>query len=153
MKMIIRIFVIMLVVVLALYLFTPFGFFNLKLEGEYQVKIIVNGQELTATMENNTSAQAFRRILERGPKTIKMRDYASMEKVGMLWKGLPTNNEQITTEAGDIILYMGSSLVVYYDRNSWNFTRMGHINEVTQDELKKILGNGSVTMEFELIKE
>ena len=146
--------VILVVIVLAvLYLFTPFGFFNLKLEGEYQVKVTVNGQELTATMENNTSSMAFKRLLKRGSKTVNMRDYGGMEKVGMLWKGLPANNTQITTEPGDIILFMGSSLVVYYNRNSWNFTRMGHINDISQEELKKILGTGNVSMTFELLDE
>lgn len=143
--------VILVVIVLAvLYLFTPFGFFNLKLEGEYQVKVTVNGQELTATMENNTSSMAFKRLLKRGSKTVNMRDYGGMEKVGMLWKGLPANNTQITTEPGDIILFMGSSLVVYYNQNSWNFTKMGHINDISQEELKKLLGDGNVTMTFEL---
>lgn len=146
--------IVLVVIVLAvLYLFTPFGFWDIKLDGEYQVKVTVNGQEMTATMENNTSAQAFKRMLNRGPKTVKMNDYGGMEKVGMLWKGLPTNNEQITTQPGDIILFMGSSIVVYYNQNSWNFTKMGHINDVTQEELKEILGTGNVTMNFELIEE
>lgn len=143
--------VIIMIIAGCLYFFTPIGFLNLSLEGEYQVKITVNEHEMTATMENNKSSMAFKKILSKGPKTISMKDYSNMEKVGMLWKGLPRNDEQITTQPGDIILYMGSSLVVYYNNNSWNFTKLGHINDVTQVELKEILGSGKVVMTFELI--
>ena len=141
-----------IVVVVGVYLLTPIGFGKISLDGEYQVKITVNGYEMTATMENNTSAQAFKKMIAKNPKTVKMRDYASMEKVGMLWRRLPTNNQEITTKSGDIILFMGSSLVVYYNQNSWNFTRLGHINNVSQQDLKRILGNGNVEMTFELIR-
>lgn len=147
--MVIVVFIIILIVVI--YLFTPIGFGRLSLKGEYDVKITVNGRTLTATMVNNSSSQAFKKMLLKRPKTIRMRDYASMEKVGMLWKGLPTNNESITAKPGDIILYMGNSIVVYYNQNSWNFTKLGHINDATQEELKEILGNGNVTMTFELL--
>lgn len=73
-----------------------------------------------------------------------------MEKVGNLGTNLPTNNEQITTEAGDLILYQGSALVIYYAPNSWNFTRLGKIQNVTADELKEILGDGNVTVKLSL---
>ncbi|WP_373845146.1 cyclophilin-like fold protein [Clostridium sp.] len=146
-------FVVIIILLIAgcLYLFTPIGFLNLSLEGEYQVKITVNGHEMTATMENSKSSMAFKKILSKGPKKISMRDYSNMEKIGKLWKGLPRKDEKITTQPGDIILYIGSALVVYYNNNSWNFTKLGHINDVTQAELKEILGNGNVTMTFELI--
>lgn len=140
-----------LIIAGVLYLFTPFGLGRISLDGEYQVKITVNGEVMTATMENNTSAQAFRKLIEKNSKTVRMRDHGSMEKVGMLWKGLPSNNQNIVTAPGDIILYMGSSLVVYYEPNSWNFTKMGHINDVSQEKLKEILGTGRVTMTFELL--
>lgn len=147
----IGIVILIVIVLVILYLFTPFGFGHIGLDGEYQVQVTVNDKKMTATMLNNTSAQAFRKILKRGPKTVKMRDYESMEKVGPLWKGLPSNNKQITAQPGDIILFMGSSIVVYYNPNSWNFTKMGHINDVSQEELKQILGDKNVTMKFELL--
>ncbi len=144
--------IVILVVAIGVFFFTPIGFGKLSLDGEYQVKITANGKEVTATMENNTSAQAFKMLLSRGPKTVKMRDYASMEKVGMLWRRLPTNNQNIRTEPGDIILYMGSSVVVYYNPNSWNFTKLGHINNATQEELMELLGYGNVELTFELLE-
>ncbi|MBQ4243240.1 MAG: hypothetical protein II732_10540 [Lachnospiraceae bacterium] len=115
-----------------------------------QIIISVNGRELTATLAGNSSAEALRELLEEGPVTISMRDYGSMEKVGDIGTSLPTNDEQITTEAGDLILYMGSAFVIYYAPNSWNFTRLGKINDISAQELKNILGDGSVEVTLSL---
>lgn len=150
--MIIGIVIAIIIVFVALWMFTPFSFMGIHEGEEYSVDISVGEYSLTATMNGNTSSQAFKKMLEHGAVTVNMRDYEGIEKVGMLWRGLPANNEQITAQPGDIILFMGSSLVVYYNQNSWNFTRMGHINEVTQEELKDILGSGNVSMTFELSK-
>ena len=79
------------------------------------------------------------------------RDYGNMEKVGSIGTGLPRNDEQITTGAGDIILYQGNSLVIYYDTNSWNFTRIGKIDGVTKEELLEAFGAGNVTVTFSLL--
>ena len=106
----------------------------------------------TATLANNSSAEAFRELLANGPCTIQMSDYGNFEKVGPLGQGLPTNNQQITTEAGDIILYQGNQITIYYDRNSWNFTRLGKINGVTSQQLRDILGSGDVSVTFSLEK-
>ena len=112
-----------------------------------------NGKsELTATLADNSSAMAFYELLEKGPVTIKMTDYGNFEKVGSLGTSLPRNDTQITTEAGDIILYQGNQITIYYDTNSWNFTRLGKVDGVTQAELKKILGKGDVTAVFEILR-
>lgn len=104
----------------------------------------------TATLAENSSAEALKELLKGGPLTIEMSDYGSMEKVGPIGRSLPTNNQQITTNAGDIILYQGDRLVIYYDRNSWNFTRLGKVDEVTQAEMKEVLGTGGVTVTLSL---
>ena len=80
--------------------------------------------KLTATIADNSSATAFYELLGKGPVTIKMSDYGSFEKVGPLGTSLPRNDTQITTTAGDIILYQGNQITIYYDTNSWNFTRL-----------------------------
>ncbi len=82
--------------------------------------------------------------------TIDMSDYGNMEKMGPIGKDLPTNDEEITTKAGDLILYQGNSLVIYYDENSWNFTRLGKIEGVTGEELLDAFGDGDVTVTFSL---
>lgn len=81
---------------------------------------------------------------------MQMHDYGSFEKVGPLPTSLPENNEQITTEPGDIILYQGNSITVYYDENTWNFTRLGKVQDVTEQELREILGAGDVEITFSL---
>ncbi|NIQ08944.1 MAG: hypothetical protein GWO41_02925 [candidate division Zixibacteria bacterium] len=108
---------------------------------------------LTATLVDNSSVDALKETLSDGPISIDMRDYGSMEKVGSLGFDLPRNDEQITTEAGDIILYQGNAFVIYYAPNSWNFTRLGRIDNVTAEELKEILGDGSVTVTLSLGQE
>ena len=77
-----------------------------------------------------------------------MQDYGNFEKVGDLPWELPTNDEEITTEPGDIILYQGNKITIYYDKNTWRFTKLGHIREVDVEELREILGDGDVTVEF-----
>ena len=107
---------------------------------------------LAATLADNSSAMAFYELLEKGPVTIKMSDYGNFEKVGPLGTSLPRNDTQITTTAGDIILYQGNQITIYYDTNSWNFTRLGKMDGVTQAELKKILGKGDVTAVFAILE-
>ncbi len=114
------------------------------------MKITARDTTYTATLADNSSAEALKELLTRGPLTINMSDYASMEKVGPIGTDLPRNDEQITTGAGDIILYQGDSLVIYYDTNSWNFTRIGKIEDVTGEELLEAFGDGDVTIAFSL---
>lgn len=111
-----------------------------------QIKIKIGDKILTATLAENSSAEALKEILSKEDITINMNDYGNFEKVGALGINLPRNDEQITTQAGDLILYQGDSFVIYYDTNSWNFTRLGKINNITQAELKQILGEGNVTV-------
>ena len=108
--------------------------------------------KLTATLEDNSSATAFYNILKKAPVTIKMSDYSNFEKYGPIGTSLPRNDIQITTTAGDIILYQGNQIAIYYDTNSWNFTRLGKVDGVTQAELKRILGKGDVTAVFEILR-
>ena len=107
---------------------------------------------LTATLADNSSATAFYQLLEKGPLTVDMHDYGNFEKVGSLGTSLPRNDSQITTEAGDIILYQGNQITIYYDTNSWNFTRLGKIDDITQAQLKKILGKGDVSAVFDVLR-
>ena len=118
-----------------------------------QIYITVNGTVLTAELADNSSAEKLYELLSNGDITVDMHDYSNFEKVGSLPEDLPRNDEQITTEAGDLILYQGNRFVIYYDTNSWNFTRLGKIKDVTQEELKTILGAGNVTAVLSLVPE
>lgn len=79
-----------------------------------------------------------------------MHDYGNMEKIGPIGRSLPTTDAQITTEPGDIILYQGNQLTIYYDTNSWNFTRIGKIQNISAAELRSILGPADATVTFSL---
>lgn len=109
------------------------------------VNIEVNGETLKVKLSDNSSAEALKALLEEGPLTVEMEDYANMEKVGNLGTDLPRNDERITTEAGDVILYQGNQLVIYYAPNTWTFTRLGKVQDLTGEELYQILGSGGVT--------
>lgn len=114
------------------------------------MNIQIGNQILSATLVNNSSVAALKEALRNGPITINMRDYGGMEKVGSLGMNLPRNDQQITTEAGDIILYQGNALVIYYAPNSWNFTRLGKITDLSAAELIEILGGGDITITISL---
>ncbi|MCM1508123.1 MAG: cyclophilin-like fold protein [Ruminococcus flavefaciens] len=116
------------------------------------MNIEVNGHTLSATLADNSSAEALAKLIGNKSLTLSLDDYANFEKTGTLPEALPTNNEQINTDYGDLILYQGNKFVIYYDKNSWSLTRLGHINNVTQEELKKILGTGSVEVTLSLAK-
>ena len=97
---------------------------------------IEGGRTFTATLVDNSSTQALKEQLAKGNITVEMEDYASMEKVGSLGISLPRNDRPTTTGPGDIILYQGHNLVIYYDTNSWSFTRLGKINNASQTSVQ-----------------
>ena len=107
---------------------------------------IKGGRTFTATLADNSSARALMELLEKGDISIEMEDYARMEKVGLLGANLPRNDERISAGPGDLILYQGRNLVIYYAPNSWNFPRLGKIDNATRDDLVSALGAGSVTV-------
>ena len=114
------------------------------------MNIHVNGRDLAATLADNSSARALASLLRKGPLTLELHDYGNFEKVGPLPQGLPTNDEPLDTDSGDLILYQGRQFVLYYDRNSWTFTRLGNIEGISKEELKKLLGPASVTATLSL---
>ena len=121
-----------------------------KEESEMQFQIKIGSEILTAEPEDNSSAEALAELLKEGSMTLDLHDYGSFEKVGELPQALPRNDEQISVDYGDIILYQGNQFSIYYDKNSWSFTKLGHISGVTQEQLKAILGEGNVTVELSL---
>lgn len=117
-------------------------------EEEPMLKITVGDYELSATFADNSSAEEFRELLVQGPVTVEMEDYGGFEKVGPLGTTLTRNDTQITTEPGDVILYQGNQITIYYGTNAWSFTRLARIDDPT-DLLEK-LGDGTVSVTFSL---
>ena len=125
---------------------------DIQIEENMQLYIKINNKTLTVALEDNSSVDALLEKLKQGDIIIEMSDYANFEKVGPLGFSLPRNDKSITTTPGDIILYQGNQITIYYNTNTWNFTKLGKIENVTQKELKEILGNGDVTVTFSLNK-
>lgn len=121
---------------------------NSSSQEEPMLKITVGDQELLATFAENSSAEEFRELLSQGPVTISMEDYGGFEKVGPLVTTLTRNDTRITTQPGDVILYQGNQITIYYGTNTWNFTRLAKINDST--DLQAKLGTGTVQVTFSL---
>lgn len=124
---------------------------NISEESEsVKIEITVGDSTLTAVPEDNSSAEAFISLLQKGPVTVQMSDYAGMEKVGPLGNTLPRNDKQIEVGAGDVILYQGNQITIYYDSNSWSFTKLAVIEDATKESLLNVLGYGDVEVTFSL---
>ena len=102
--------------------------------------VSVGGETFSATFADNSGAQALKELLADGDIAIQMSDYGGFEKVGYLGQSLPTSNSQTTTQAGDIVLYQSNQIVIFYGSNSWSYTRLGKIDDLTSWE--EALGSG-----------
>ena len=114
--------------------------------------ITINGKTLTADFVDNSSAKALADVLAKSSITYQADDYGNFEKVGDLGQSFPKNDANITTEPGDIILYQGHNLCIYYAQNTWSFTRIAKIKGISKDELKEFLGEGEITVTLSVEK-
>ena len=99
--------------------------------------------------EDNESVAALKELARDGLR-IEMSMYGGFEQVGPIGRSLPREDQQTTTQAGDIVLYSGNQLVVFYGSNSWAYTRLGRITDKSASELGELLGNGDVMITFTL---
>ena len=106
----------------------------------------IGNSSFTATLENNAAVDAFVEMMRDAPVIISMSDYSGFEKVGSLGTSLPADDRQTTTHAGDIVLYNGNQIVIFYGSNSWSYTRLGTIDDLSGWE--DALGSGDVTVAF-----
>lgn len=113
-----------------------------------QTKITLSNREktVTATLADNNATRQLITELQKGSITIDMSEYGGFEMVGALPWTLPTENRQITTVPGDIMLYQGSNIVIFYGSNSWSYTPIGKIDDATAASVKEFLGSGSVRL-------
>ena len=108
----------------------------------------IGNNTFTATLENNDAVNTLVDMMREEPIVIQMSDYSGFEKVGSLGTSLPTSNKQTTTQSGDIVLYNGNQIVIFYGSNSWSYTRLGRIDDLSGWE--DALGSGDVTVTFSL---
>jgi hypothetical protein len=117
-----------------------------------RIKITVSGKTVSVLIEDNKATKALVAALRESPITYEADDYGGFEKVGSLGRSLPTSNNQITTQAGDVILYNGNQIVLFYGSNSWSYTRIGKMEYGSLDELKSFLkaGQGIINVTLSL---
>lgn len=110
--------------------------------------LTVEGVTFPATFADNQGAEALADLLTDGPLTLSLEDYGGFEKVGSLGQSLPTSNTHITTQSGDIVLYQGNQIVLFYGSNTWSYTPLGQVTDLTG--WQEALGHGDVTVTFSL---
>ena len=119
-------------------------------EGESEEKAMltmkINETEVQVAWEENESVAALTEMVQAGPLEIQMSMYGGFEQVGAIGRSLPRNDAQTTTSAGDIVLYSGNQIVVFYGSNSWAYTRLGRIADKSAGELRELLGSADVTI-------
>ncbi len=113
---------------------------------EQKLKMMLGSTEVEVEWLDNDSVAALKELVKDKSLTIQMSMYGGFEQVGSLGTRLPRNDKETTTSAGDIVLYSGNQIVVFYGSNSWAYTRLGHITNKTKAELKELLGSGDITL-------
>ena len=114
-------------------------------EGDNDMQMMIGETSVTVVWEDNASVEALKALAAEG-LTIEMSMYGGFEQVGSIGQSLPRDDAQTTTTSGDIVLYSGNQLVVFYGSNSWAYTRLGHITDQTPEQMKALLGSGDVTI-------
>lgn len=117
---------------------------------EMNILMKIGDEAVAVEWEDNESVSALTELLREQSLSIQMSMYGDFEQVGSFGKSLPREDEQTTTQAGDIVLYSGSQIVVFYGSNSWAYTRLGRITDKSTEELAELLGSGDVTITLEL---
>lgn len=114
------------------------------------VKVKINNEIFDVELENNSATEELIKELKKENITVNASEYGGFEKVGDLGFSLPTSDENIGTNPGDIVLYQGDKISLFYGSHSWSYTKLGRIDNVDPDQLREILGSGDVTLEFGL---
>ena len=113
---------------------------------ETAMTMTIGDTKVNVAWEDNSSVDALKELVSSGPLSINMSMYGGFEQVGSIGQSLPREDKQTTTASGDIVLYSGNQLVVFYGSNSWAYTRLGHISDKTDAEIEALLSKGDVTI-------
>ncbi len=104
----------------------------------------IGDREVPVTWEDNDSVTDLKALAQDG-LAIEMSMYGGFEQVGSIGKSITRKDSQTTTSSGDIVLYSGDQIVIFYGSNSWSYTRLGRI-DLSEDEMTDLLSNGDVTI-------
>ena len=114
----------------------------MELSGQEKLHITIGGVTKTATLVNNAATKELVARLRQAPVTVTLNSSGGFEIWGALGFSLTTSNEQVNTQPGDIVLYNGSNICMFYGTNSWSYTRLGHIDGLSDSELRTFLHAG-----------
>ena len=114
--------------------------------GDSTMIMMIDGTKVNVEWEDNQAVERLRDMAEDGDITIQMSMYGGYEQVGSIGQSLPRDDKQTTTSSGDIVLYSGNQMVVFYGSNSWSYTRLGHISDKDEAEMADLLSQGDVTI-------
>ena len=117
------------------------------------MQMLINDTPVTVQWEENESVAALMELVREGPLTVSTSPYGGFEQVGPIGQSLPRSDVQTVTQAGDLVLYSGNQLVVFYGSNTWAYTRLGRITDKTPAELASLLGDGAVTVTLSMPNE
>lgn len=109
---------------------------------EQKMNITIDGQTQSASLEDNAATRALVEKLQKAPVTVTLNSSGGFEIWGTLGFSLPTSDQRITAQPGDIILYSGSNICLFYGSNSWSYTRLGRIDGLSESELRTFLKAG-----------
>ena len=112
--------------------------------GDSSMTMMIDGTKVNVEWEDNQAVERLRDMAEDGDITIQMSMYGGFEQVGSIGQSLPQDDKQTTTRSGDIVLYSGNQMVVFYGSNSWSYTRLGHISDKNEAEMADLLSQGDV---------
>ena len=119
-------------------------------EQDLSLQMTIGGTPVSVAWEDNESVQALKELCRSQTFTLNMSMYGGFEQVGSIGTTLPQNDVQTTTSAGDIVLYSGNQMVVFYGSNTWSYTRLGHITDQDEDDMTQLLANGDTTITIRL---
>ena len=114
------------------------------------IKIKINEESFDVKLEDNSATQELVKELEKGNITVNATEYGGFEKVGDLGLTLPTTDENVNTSPGDIVLYQGNQISLFYGSHSWSYTKLGKIENIDSNQLKEVLGSGNATLVLSL---
>ena len=109
---------------------------------EYKMYVTIDGQTQKATLVDNAATRALIENLQKAPANVTLNSSGGFEIWGPLGFSLPTDNQQMTAQPGDVILYKGSNICLFYGSNSWSYTRLGKIDGLSESELRTFLKAG-----------
>ena len=119
---------------------------------EETLYITIGEETHTVTLEDNVGTRALVAALQTDNITYVAHDYGNFEKVGYVGQSFPTADHQITTAAGDLVLYNGDNICIFYGSNSWSYTRIGKLDNLSADEVRRFVkaGEGEVAITLSL---